>query len=71
MDCPTEENDIRRALASIEGIHSLRFQLSARTVSIDATTEALDAALAAIRKAGFDPKPVSAGQVAKEKRRCQ
>ena len=66
MDCPTEENDIRRALASIEGIHSLRFQLSARTVSIDATTEALDAALAAIRKAGFDPKPVSAGQVAKE-----
>jgi Cd2+/Zn2+-exporting ATPase len=64
MDCPNEENDIRRAVAGIEGIRSLRFQLSARTVSIDATTEALDAALAAIRNAGFDPKPVSAGQAA-------
>jgi Cd2+/Zn2+-exporting ATPase len=56
MDCPNEENDIRRAVAGIEGIRSLRFQLSARTVSIDATTEALDAALAAIRKAGFEPQ---------------
>ena len=64
MDCPNEENDIRRAVAGIEGIRSLRFQLSARTVSIDATTEALGAALAAIRKAGFDPKPVSADQAA-------
>ena len=40
------------------------FQLSARTVSIDATTETLDVALAAIRNAGFDPKSVSAGQAA-------
>ena len=66
MDCPNEENDIRRAVAGIEGIRSLRFQLSARTVSIDATTEALDAALAAIRKAGFSPKAVSADQMATE-----
>jgi Cd2+/Zn2+-exporting ATPase len=64
MDCPNEENDIRRAVAGIEGIRSLRFQLSARTVSIDATTEALDAALAAIRKAGFEPQAVSADQAA-------
>ena len=64
MDCPNEENDIRRAVAGIEGIRSLRFQLSARTVSIDATTETLDVALAAIRNAGFDPKSVSAGQAA-------
>ena len=49
MDCPNEENDIRRAVAGIEGIRSLRFQLSERTFSIDATTDALDAALAAIR----------------------
>ena len=34
MDCPNEENDIRRAVAGIDGIRSLRFQLSARTVSI-------------------------------------
>lgn len=66
MDCPNEENDIRRAVAGIEGIRSLRFQLSERTVSIDATTEALDAALAAIRKAGFSPKAVSADQTATE-----
>ena len=64
MDCPNEENDIRRAVASIDGIRSLRFQLSARTVSIDATTDALDAALAAIRQAGFSPKAVSADQAA-------
>ena len=66
MDCPNEENDIRRAVAGIEGIRSLRFQLSARTVSIDATTDALDAALAAIRQAGFSPKAVSADQAATE-----
>ena len=66
MDCPNEENDIRRAVAGLEGIRSLRFQLSARTVSIDATTDALDAALAAIRKAGFNPEAVSAGKTARE-----
>jgi Cd2+/Zn2+-exporting ATPase len=36
MDCPSEENDIRRALVGIGGIRSLSFQLSARTLSIDA-----------------------------------
>lgn len=66
MDCPNEENDIRRAVAGIEGIRSLRFQLSARTVSIDASTDALNAALAAIRKAGFSPKAVSSDQAANE-----
>jgi len=66
MDCPNEENDIRRAVAGIDGIRSLRFQLSARTVSIDATTDALDAALAAIRQAGFSPKAVSPDQAATE-----
>jgi Cd2+/Zn2+-exporting ATPase len=50
-------------VAGIEGIRSLRFQLSARTVAIDATTEALmqpwppSASLAL-------PKPVSAAQAA-------
>ena len=58
MDCPNEENDIRRAVAGIEGIRSLRFQLSARTVSIDATTNALNAALPAIRGAGVTLKEV-------------
>ena len=40
MDCPNEENDIRRAVASINGIRSMNFQLSARTLAIDATPEA-------------------------------
>ncbi len=60
MDCPTEENDIRKALTSISGIQSLRFELSARTLAIDATAEALEMALAAIRQAGFTPQPLSA-----------
>ena len=58
MDCPNEENDIRKALANIEGIRSLRFELSARTVAINAAAPALEAALAAIRKAGFEPEPL-------------
>ena len=41
MDCPSEENDIRRALGAIEGIRSLGFQLSARTLSIDAGEDAI------------------------------
>jgi len=51
MDCPTEENDIRKALAGIDGIRALRFELSARTITIDADALALEAALAVIRQA--------------------
>lgn len=59
MDCPNEENDIRKALASIEGIRSLYFKLSARTACIDATAQSLEVALKAIRKAGFEPQLVN------------
>ena len=59
MDCPTEENDIRRALGAIEGIRSLGFQLSARTLTIDADMEVIDEAIAAIRRAGFEPRKVT------------
>ena len=58
MDCSAEESDIRRALEPIANIRSLGFQLVARTLRIDASDEALPLALEAIRKAGFDPKPV-------------
>ncbi|MES2945476.1 MAG: heavy metal translocating P-type ATPase [Pseudomonadota bacterium] len=61
MDCSAEESEIRQALEPISGISSLGFQLGARTLSINASDEALPLALAAIRKAGFDPKPVTAG----------
>ena len=58
MDCSVEESEIRQALEPIVGIRSLGFQLSARTLKIDATPEAYPLALEAIRKAGFDPKPL-------------
>ena len=61
MDCSVEEAEIRRALEPITNIRSLGFQLGARTLKIDATEEACTLALEAIRKAGFDPKPVQAG----------
>ena len=58
MDCAAEEAEIRAALAAVPGIRSLGFQLSARTLTIDADPAALDPALAAIRAAGFDPQPL-------------
>lgn len=61
MDCASEESDIRRALADIPGIQSLNFQLSARTLSIVATSDALDIAVKAIRQAGYAPDVVQAG----------
>ena len=60
MDCSAEESEIRRALEPIAGIRSLGFQLGARTLKIDAPADSLPLALEAIRKAGFDPKPVQA-----------
>ncbi len=58
IDCMAEEVEIRRAVEGIAGLRGLRFQLGQRTLAIDAAVPAsLDAALAAIRKAGFDPQP--------------
>ena len=59
MDCSAEESEIRRALEPIPNIRSLGFQLGARTLRIDADEDAYPLALAAIQKAGFDPKPVT------------
>ena len=61
MDCSVEESEIRQALEPVAGIRSLGFQLGARTLKIDADDGAYPLALAAIRKAGFDPRPVLAG----------
>ncbi|WP_300449137.1 heavy metal translocating P-type ATPase [Accumulibacter sp.] len=68
MDCPSEENDIRRALAGIDGIRSLSFQLSARTLAIDAPDSVLPAAIAAIRQAGYETQVPAAGDEAKKGR---
>ena len=58
MDCPSEERDIRRALAGIPGIRALRFELAGRSLSIDAGPDALAAAVAAIRRVGYAPSSV-------------
>ena len=59
MDCSVEEADIRRALESVSNIRSLDFQLSARTLGIDAAPNVVAVALEAIRKAGFKAEPVA------------
>ena len=59
MDCAVEEFEIRRALEGIAGLRSLVFRLGARTLSIDAPGDALEQTLAAIRRAGFDPQPLT------------
>ncbi len=59
MDCAAEESEIRRAVAGVAGVRALTFQLGRRTLAIDAAAGALEQALAAIRKAGFDPQPLA------------
>ncbi|NLC24442.1 MAG: cation-translocating P-type ATPase, partial [Oxalobacter sp.] len=58
MDCPVEEKEIRQALDGIEGIHSLFFHLSSRSLTINATGQAKEKARQAIEKAGYKPKSV-------------
>lgn len=59
MDCAAEEGEIRHALKDLPGLRSLNFQLTARTIAIDAPPESLPQALEAIRKAGFKPVPLA------------
>ncbi len=59
MDCAAEEGEIRHALKDLPGLRSLSFQLTARTIAIDAPPESLPQALEAIRKAGFKPVPIA------------
>jgi Zn2+/Cd2+-exporting ATPase len=66
MDCSVEEAEIRRALEPVVGIRSLDFQLGARTLGIDASPDAADIALQAIRKAGFKAEPVAAPSNSKD-----
>ena len=61
MDCPAEESEIRRAVEHVEAIGGLRFDLSARTLRIDAPEDALPTIIDAIRKAGFATELVKPG----------
>ncbi|MCK9192385.1 MAG: heavy metal translocating P-type ATPase [Nevskia sp.] len=58
MDCASEESEIRHAVDGIAGIAAMSFQLGARTMAIEAPPAVVEQALAAIRKAGFDPQPL-------------
>ncbi|HNI36879.1 MAG TPA: heavy metal translocating P-type ATPase [Pseudomonadales bacterium] len=60
MDCATEESEIRRAIDGIAGIRGLQFRLGERQLIIDADDKGLQAALAAIRRAGFKPEAITA-----------
>jgi len=62
MDCAAEESEIRRAVEGISGIRALTFQLGQRSLALDAPGQALELAVAAIRKAGFDPQPLAEGK---------
>lgn len=62
MDCPAEESEIRRAVEHIDAIAGLRFDLSARTVRIDAPEDTQPTIVAAISKAGFASEPFTPGK---------
>ena len=64
MDCATEENEIRHALAGVTGIGELRFQLASRTLAIRADAAALHRAQTILRKLGYPPQVLDAGQPA-------
>lgn len=59
MDCTVEEAEIRRALEGLAGVRGLRFQLAQRLLTVEADPSALEPAMAAIRRAGFDPQPLA------------
>lgn len=54
MDCPTEEREIREAVATVAGIKGLNFALSARTLTISGEAASQADAVTAIKKAGFE-----------------
>ncbi len=60
MDCAVEESEIRRALEPLAGIRALNFQLGARTLAITAPKPIIAQAVEAIRRVGFEPKPLAA-----------
>ena len=64
MDCAVEEAEIRHALEGIAGIRSLSFNLGQRTLALEGPASAIEQALSAIRKSGFDPQPLADKPVA-------
>ncbi len=66
MDCATEENEIRHALAGVTGIAELRFQLASRTLVIRAEPAAFTQAETILRRLGYPPHVVEPGATASQ-----
>jgi len=64
MDCPTEEEQIRRSLENFPGIQHMSFDLETRTLSLDVPLTACCDIQAIIKKAGFDSECVTEKQSA-------
>jgi Cd2+/Zn2+-exporting ATPase len=61
MDCATEANEIRQALAGVAGIAELRLQPASRTLAIRADPAVLGEAEAVLRRLGYPPLALAAG----------
>ncbi|MBL8277238.1 MAG: heavy metal translocating P-type ATPase [Pelomonas sp.] len=72
MDCAVEEGQIRRVLEGFPAIKRPRFDLPARTLTLDAQADQWDAVVGAIQSAGFKAEvlstPPSADDTAKSQR---
>ena len=66
MDCAVEESEIRRALEPLAGIKALNFQLGAHTLAITAPESVIARAVEAIRRVGFELKPLATSTGADE-----
>ncbi len=73
MDCAAEESDIRRVLETQPAVRSLRFDLNARTLGVDAPPEAWEAVEQTIQGIGLTTErltqPVSAAETAQRQQR--
>ena len=73
MDCAVEESQVRRALETQQAVRSLSFDLTARTLGVDAPTETWEAVERAIQATGLSTErltqPVSAADTAQRQRR--
>jgi Cd2+/Zn2+-exporting ATPase len=71
MDCPTEEGQIRRALEGFTDVRSLRFDLPARALMVDAPQSSWAAVTAAIDALGFKTETLSAPPAAEDTAKAQ
>lgn len=71
MDCATEEGQIRRALEGFSSVRRLRFDLTGRTLTVQAPTQVREALLEAIRAQGFTVEVPSAAPPVEQAARSQ